>query len=84
MHAIQDLAKFFRQRAGAVFDRRRKHAVISAEWLHEVNEARTFIRYHRGILGSEARERAAGKRDEARPCRGEHILQVFDRALPQN
>ena len=41
---MEDAVPFFRQRALACFCRRRKHQVLSAEWWHDMKEARWFIR----------------------------------------
>jgi DNA invertase Pin-like site-specific DNA recombinase len=41
---MQDAALFFRHTALACFHRRRKYPVLSAQWRHEVNDARRFIR----------------------------------------
>ncbi len=41
---MQDAAMFFRSRAVAAFHRRRKYALLSADWRDCVDEARYFIR----------------------------------------
>jgi hypothetical protein len=41
---MEDAALFFRQRAFACFHRRRRWPFLSAEWRHEVADARRFIR----------------------------------------
>jgi Protein of unknown function (DUF2442) len=41
---MQDPALFFRHTALACFHRRRKYPVLSADWQHEVDDARSFIR----------------------------------------
>jgi len=44
---MQDAALFFRHVALGCFHRRRKYALLSPEWRHEVDDARRFIRYCR-------------------------------------
>jgi hypothetical protein len=41
---MQDAALFFHYTALACFHRRRKHSVLSANWQHELDDARKFIR----------------------------------------
>ena len=41
---MQDAALFFRHRAISSFHRRRLYPVLSADWRHEVEDARRFIR----------------------------------------
>jgi hypothetical protein len=41
---MQDPALFFRHTALACFHRRSKYPVLSADWQHEVDDARRFIR----------------------------------------
>ena len=53
---MQDAALFFRSRALASFHRRRKYALLSPEWRHEVKEARQFIRYCRANWDDRPRE----------------------------
>ncbi len=64
IRSMQNPASFFKHRAGAAFHRRRKYPIKSEDWLREVNEARRFIRYYRGILESEARERLTTAAEE--------------------
>ncbi|MGO9235679.1 MAG: hypothetical protein ACLP4V_17040 [Methylocella sp.] len=42
---MQDAGLFYRHAALGCFHRRRKYALLSPEWRHEVKDARQFIRY---------------------------------------
>jgi hypothetical protein len=53
---MQDAAMFFRNRAISSFHRRRKYPVRSENWLHEVNDARRFIRACRDSWDDQPRE----------------------------
>lgn len=44
---MQDAALFFRHQAYSCFHRRRLYLLLSAEWRHEVDDARRFIRHAR-------------------------------------
>jgi hypothetical protein len=44
---MEDYAAFCRQRAVACFHRRRRWPFLSPAWRHEVDDARSFIRYYR-------------------------------------
>ena len=58
---MEDYAAFCRQRAVACFHRRRRWLFLSPAWRHEVDDARSFIRYYR----AEWQSRSAQERLDA-------------------
>jgi hypothetical protein len=53
---MQNAALFFRHTALGCFHRRRKYPVLSENWLHEVTDARRFIRACRANWDDRPRE----------------------------